>query len=322
MMSKTLAFRRRPEPVASFTGRPIKDRFDVASAIDIGCRLYQQDALISNFVNGDDVGIAVLADGMGGHVGGEIASNIASSTAFAVAKTSLIASRLEQEAIPSSLGAAVDRANAALGEKIARDPQLKGMGTTLVVVATIGPNLYWASVGDSPLYRYRDGQLKQLNHNHSMAAQIDAMVASGIMDAEQGRNHPQRHELTAAVCGNEIARRHCPEKPVTLTAGDILVLASDGIQTLQDESIRSTIYRNRKSSADDITKALLQSVHAVQDPEQDNVSILVIKVASDAPAQVVRPPDNEPVLVQTRAPKDEDRDVETASDLLNQALEL
>ncbi|WP_168769048.1 PP2C family protein-serine/threonine phosphatase [Yoonia maricola] len=325
-MSKAFAFQLRQSKDEDANSRPkvaIKDRFDTSTIIDIGRRPYQQDAMVANFTSGDDVGIGVLADGMGGHLGGEVASNIAASAAFAEIKTQLISCKLDDEGIANALNNAIDRANDVIGTYVENDAQLRGMGTTLVVMLTIGPNLYWASVGDSPLYLCRGGKVQRLNQDHSMAPQIDAMVASGMMDEADGKSHPQRNELTSAVCGRAIAHRDCPKTSTQLQAGDILILSSDGLQTISDLEIGAIAHRKRRSDSADIAGSLMKAVLGANVEEQDNVSIMVVKINADDPAAEVPERRDAPLLTSTSgqaAAKMGDPDIEDASDLLNKAL--
>ena len=326
MMNKAFSFplrQSRDLAEAPQTKAAIKDRFDAYTIIDTGRRAYQQDAVVANFVSGDDIGIGVLADGMGGHLAGEVASNLAVSAAFCEIKSQMITCRLDHDSISTALNKAINRANDVIAAQVKNAPELRGMGTTLVATVMVGTDLYWGSVGDSPLYLYRAGKLEQLNHDHSMAPQIDALVASGMMDAAEGMAHPQRNELTSALCGGVIAHRDCPHKPFKLQAGDIVVLASDGIQTLPNAELGANIHRRRRGDSGEIAGSLMKAVLGAKDDEQDNISILVVKINSDEAMAVVKHYDVVPVLADTSGPvqsKEKDPNVEDADDLLNKAL--
>lgn len=298
-------------------------RFEAASALDAGCRAYQQDGHLANFPDGENIGIAVLADGMGGHLGGELASSIALSAAFAEIKLQMIKCRGDRSLIQSALRSAVSSANAAVGAHVSDFPEVKGMGTTLVICVAFGPDLYWASVGDSPLYVYRRGKIERLNEDHSMAPQIDAMVASGLIKAEAAADHPQRHQLISAICGGDVAKLDCPAAPWTLEAGDTIILASDGLQTLDDTMIAGIAHRKRRARSDEIAQSLMQAVVAVQDPDQDNTSVVVVKVnsAEALPQPIAHQDEVETAEAQQRHTRDPDDDsIEDADELLNAAL--
>jgi PPM family protein phosphatase len=272
-----------PQPVEiPYTGRL---GFDVGSAIDCGGRDYQEDALVTDFHVGDDFGMLVLADGMGGHAAGNVASNIVVTTTFHYLKRLAAEFSGSEGTLPETIKGAVICANEAVGEHVRDNPDTKGMGSTVVAAVLVGAKIYWTSVGDSPLYLLRDGELSRINQDHSMAPQIDYMVKSGMMSEEQAANHPNRHCLTSALTGTAIARIDTPSEGFDLRNGDILVISSDGLQYLTDDEIKHLIEQNRRSDARRIASELMKSVLGLDDPSQDNVSLAVVKVE---PAPVLR----------------------------------
>lgn len=116
-----------------------------------------------------------------------------------------------------------------------------------------------------------------------MAPQIDAMVALGQIRPEVGLCHPDRSCLTSAITGHKIARLHCPAEPFTLQAGDILVLASDGLHSLSDGAVEQILRKSGKRSAIEIAETLIDAVRDLRLEDQDNISVMVIKVLSDKP---------------------------------------
>ncbi len=262
-------------------------RFDVASALDRGGRDYQEDSLVSDFAVGDDCGIVVLADGMGGHSAGDIASKIVVTEVFSELKFHSDLFFERAESLPQLMLNAITNANTCVREAMAENPESRGMGSTVVATVMAGNKMYWSSVGDSPLYHYRAGQMEQVNEDHSMAPQIDAMVAAGSIRPEDAKTHPDRNSLTSAVAGGKIARMDNRGIALELNAGDIIVVSSDGLQFLEDKVIAKIITRNRRKPSADIANALLQAVKGLDDPEQDNISFSVIKVRHEKP--VIRP---------------------------------
>ena len=262
-------------------------RFDVASALDRGGRDYQEDSLVSDFAVGDDCGIVVLADGMGGHSAGDVASKTVVTEVYSELKFHSDLFFDHADHLPTLMLNAINNANACIQEAIVDNPESRGMGSTVVATVIAGNKLYWSSVGDSPLYHYRAGAMEQINEDHSMAPQIDAMVAAGAIKAEDAKTHPDRNCLTSAVAGGKIARMDNRGKAVELKAGDIIVVSSDGLQFLEDKAITKIITRNRRKPSADIANALLQAVKGLDDPDQDNISFSVIKVRHEKP--VIRP---------------------------------
>ncbi|MCG6883997.1 MAG: protein phosphatase 2C domain-containing protein [Silicimonas sp.] len=262
-------------------------RFDVASALDRGGRDYQEDSLVSDFAVGDDCGIVVLADGMGGHSAGDIASKTVVTEVYSELKYHSDMFFDHAEHLPQLMLNAITNANDCIREAMTENPESRGMGSTVVAVVMAGNKLYWSSVGDSPLYHYRAGKMDLVNEDHSMAPQIDAMVAAGSIKAEDAKTHPERNCLTSAVAGGKIARIDNRGLSLELKAGDIIVVSSDGLQFLEDKVIAKIITRNRRKPSADIANALLQAVKGLEDPEQDNISFSVVKVRHEKP--VIRP---------------------------------
>lgn len=254
-------------------------RIEAASAIDQGARARQEDALAMSFSLGSEIGFAVLSDGMGGHAAGDMASRIIVTEVFAELTLQLAEPELDPKTIPRLLRRSIKIANQSLRAHIEEQPDFRGMGGTIVVVVVVGSDLHWISIGDSPLYLFRDRKLVRLNDDHSMAPQIDLMVREGLMDAETGRNHPQRSCLMAALMGEEIAELDCPDTPFALRPDDLLVVASDGLQYLPDARIAQVMDLSRRCDSMQIAGELLSGVAAVEDPEQDNISLVVIKAS-------------------------------------------
>ncbi len=253
-------------------------RFDVASVLNRGCRDYQEDAIATDFPLGAEFGYAVLSDGMGGHAAGDVASKIVVTEVFSELKfQSSDVTRLSEN-VGDVLKSAAVSANACMAAHTSSNPDTAGMGATLVAPVFMRDRLFWISIGDSPLYLYREGELRQLNEDHSLGPHIDYMIRSGMMSEDIGRNHPDRNALTSVLIGETIERIDCPEVPFRLKDGDILVVASDGLQFLSNRQIRKSLRENGTAAAAKISEILLDQLRALEDPEQDNICFSVIKV--------------------------------------------
>ena len=228
----------------------------------IGKRSYQEDDY------GFDGPLFLLADGMGGQVRGDMAS----STAI---KSFMAAYPETTGPIPDRLRASLDAANDALAAAIAEQPELEGMGTTLVGVVISERGIDWISVGDSPLWLFRDGQLRRLNADHSMAAVFAEMVAAGRMTQEEADTDSNRHALRSAVMGDEIQIIDVASQPVALQKGDRLLLASDGLMTLEDAAIARILQTLQDQPLDRVVDALIEAVEAANNPQQDNTTVLL-----------------------------------------------
>ncbi|MBV7396958.1 PP2C family protein-serine/threonine phosphatase [Mameliella sediminis] len=249
---------------------------DVASGQLIGDRKRQEDALVTQFPEGDQLGLAILSDGMGGHDDGDLASRILVSEMFA--ELYLAAARPQGKDTSTGFRAALDSANARLNQHIKAGCISGDTGGTLLAVRIAKDGLRWLSVGDSPLYLFRDGILQRLNDLHSMAAQLDLLVSQGAMELEAARDHPHRHCLTSAVTGQAVPRIDCPDAALPLQPDDLLILASDGLNVLPDERIADLLARHAPEGSTAVTRALLAAVRDKQAPRQDNTSLVVIRL--------------------------------------------
>lgn len=261
--------------------KPQRMEFEVSSVLSVGARERQEDAIAVAFPEKAHQGFAVLSDGMGGHASGDLASRMIVTEMF----KALTLSDLDDAAqLPGMLDAAVTKANAALTACLKTDSSSRGMGGTLVAVVAANENLHWISAGDSVLYLFRNETLSRLNEDHSMAPEIDLLLARGMLTAEQAANHPQRNCLTSALLGEKIAAIDCPVIPLALKPNDIVVLASDGLQFLPDPIIEALLLRARRDNSRDIALDLIEALATLNDPDQDNTAIVVVR----AKACVVR----------------------------------
>jgi PPM family protein phosphatase len=225
--------------------------------------------------------LAVLGDGMGGHVGGAVASQLACATFAAVYCQGYEAGSHVSERFIMTL----DEANAALARKTDEQPGLAGMGTTLIgaLVAPyeLGSALSWVSVGDSLLYLWRRGDLARLNEDHSLAPELDKLAEAGKITWEQASADPRRHYLRAALTGADIEMIDVTPRPLPLVAGDVVLLASDGIHSLDDSDIARLIDEAAPRGAEAVATVLVQAVEALRLPNQDNTSVIAICIGRD-----------------------------------------
>ncbi len=258
--------------------RSREPRYDVASGISQGARAYQEDAITADFPVGAEAGFVVLADGMGGHAAGDVASKIVLTEVYSELKFHYADVEAFERRAPDILRNVAEFANETLREHTKNHPETDGMGATLVVPALVENRLWWISVGDSPLFLYRNGQLTQLNEDHSMGPQIDFMAQSGLLDAKLAANHPDRNCLVSVLMGAKISKIDCPTEPLDLKAGDIVVCSSDGLQFLTNAQIAKVLGKYRKARSTEIAERLLDEIYRLDDPDQDNISFTIIKV--------------------------------------------
>lgn len=261
-------------------------RYDTATGLSLGDRDTQEDAVLADVPIGGGAGIVVLGDGLGGHHAGALASRLAVMTAMGEIASARGADGLLDADIPELLHAAARAANAAILAVTDADPELDGMGTTLLAVVVEGDTLYWLSIGDSPLYLMREGELDQLNEVHSLATHLDLLVRVGEMKPEEAARHPGRSCLTSALGSDKIERIDCPEAPLQLEPGDVLLLASDGLLTLDHDAIaKALLAHGPEVGAAELAAHLLEDVAAQDATGQDNTSVAVLCLAAGSSAR-------------------------------------
>ena len=270
----------------------------------IGCREEQQDAVAEQRLS-PNLRLFVLADGMGGHIGGAKA---------ACTVVQAIGGYLQNHPsadVAEALRQAVQHANGRLAEEAAAHPELYGMGTTVIALLLdeAAGRYTYISVGDSPLYLCRSGCLTRINANHAFAEDLKKMIAAGIISREEAERHPARHAVTSAITGGSI--RHTDIGEGSLHSGDILLLASDGIQTLDDSAggeMEALLAAQAGSPPSHTVQTLMAAVSGKNNPRQDNVSVILIRARSGVNAEPNRPvpptkvlPDSRPTLVNRQA---------------------
>jgi protein phosphatase len=174
--------------------------------------------------------IYVVADGMGGHSGGEIASWKAVETLLAALRDALAAGA-DGEGRDELLVRAIQDANEQVYRLASEDRKLHGMGTTLVALRLAGPTAIIGCVGDSRVYLWRDGQLRQVTHDHSL---VNEYVRLGTLSAEEASTHPLKHIISRAIGIHptvEVDHFTIPVKP-----DDIFLLCSDGLTNMLDDN--------------------------------------------------------------------------------------
>ena len=242
-----------------------------AAATMIGARKRQEDAWSAQVVSDDDTGegllLAVVADGMGGLPAGDQASRITIRN-FAGSYPLITKPPVER------LRPALLHANQAMRTAIEADPSLRGMGSTLVAALFLEHCFHWLSVGDSHIFHWRGDALERVNPLHTYGRELDARAARGEISAMRAVLHPQRAAITSAVMGlplDEVA-----EGEVDLADGDVVVLASDGIETLSDGETAAVLRSHRAMGASRIAEAIIGRIEERANQWQDNVTAVVV----------------------------------------------
>jgi protein phosphatase len=254
---------------------------EIASCTDPGMvRSHNEDSIASDPVNG----MVVLADGMGGYNAGEVASGMA---------TTVITTELQQQLAKvqpfeldkdgnATLAARMVReqvvkANATIYQAAQSQPQYSGMGTTLVVCLFYDNKVLVAHLGDSRLYRMRDGRFEQVTRDHSL---LQEQIDSGIITPEQAKHAQHKNLVTKALGIDPVVEPEIREYEAR--PGDIYLLCSDGLcDMVEDEDIGMTL----NTLGGNLKLAAQQLVQMANDNGgKDNVSVILVRVLRDYPA--------------------------------------
>lgn len=226
-----------------------------------------------------DLGLFVVADGMGGHAAGEVASRVAVDAIEQFASETASADHHRTWPYPyepeisvnaNRLKAALRVANRRIADAAADSSTLRGMATTACAVIVERESAAVAHVGDSRVYLERGGELRQLTSDHSW---VEEQVRAGVMDERAARQHPWRNVVTRALSGGEDPDPDVAD--IRLQPGDRVLLCSDGLSSvLTHEEIGSRL--RAVDSLVDVCKSLIEAANAAGGP--DNITALVLQV--------------------------------------------
>jgi len=224
-----------------------------------------------------DIGLAVLADGMGGYNAGEVASGIAVELIRTEVKKTLAGTRLEDlngKGVETLIAEHAERANAAIYQAAQSQPQYSGMGTTLVVAMWCDNQISVGHIGDSRLYRLRGATFEQVTRDHSL---LQEQIDSGMITKEQAR-HSQNKNLVTRAVGID-PQVEAEVHTYNVQQGDIYLLCSDGLSDMvSDDDIQLTL----SSLQTNLPLAAQQLVQQANDNGgRDNVSVILVRVMRD-----------------------------------------
>lgn len=233
---------------------------DYAARTDVGrTREHNEDCYCVNA----DLGLYVVADGMGGHASGEVASKIAVTT-------------IEQQVAQGcGLVEAIGKAHAEIIKGVKEGLGKHGMGTTVVAVHLEGSSYTLAWVGDSRAYLW-DGELSQLSKDHSM---VQMLIDSGQITRDEARSHPRKNVIYQNLGAAEVEGHQVSVERGVLYKDQKIILCSDGMSDEVDDAQIAEII----SQADNVEDAAENLVTAaIDNGGNDNVSVIVISAPADA----------------------------------------
>jgi len=248
---------------------------EVASRSEVGARSHNEDDL-RHGTSGSQV-YAVLSDGAGGHSNGAMASDIVVRTATVVLQRATVFS-------PAVLESAIEEANEVLNQGQQGFKSHERMHATVVTLwldAQAGQAL-WAHVGDSRLYRVRQGCAEQLTADDSV---VQHMVDAGFIKPEDAKHHPRKNQLLAAMGSEEPPHVHVTLQPEPLREGDAYLLCSDGWwDALELDDIERTLHE--ASQLSQWLDKMAQIVAQAHVANQDNYTAVAVWVGN--PHEVTR----------------------------------
>lgn len=224
------------------------------------------------------LGLAVLADGMGGHKAGEIASSLAVGTTMEHIRHEL--EDIDPNAVCTESGRthgsiimrkAIQMANHTISHTAATQPLFQGMGTTIVALLYYHNRLSVGHVGDSRLYRLRDGQFEQLTTDHSL---VQDMLNKGYINQEEAKSSAHKNLVTRAL-GIESSVEVDIQEFDTIP-GDIYLLCSDGLSDMiSDDHIKNITSKHQNNLDKASTELIKQANYA---GGEDNISVILVKI--------------------------------------------
>lgn len=255
-----------------------QQRVHAAGRSDVGMkRPHNEDTIeISETLN-----LYAVADGMGGHAAGEVASRTAIETLAAfVAAAATDRDFTWPFGFDKKVGLAENvlltgfqLANRRVCQLAQENEKYQGMGTTMVSLYVPGRSAYIAHVGDSRVYRLREGQLRQVTSDHSW---VNEQLQRNIITEDEARNHRWRNVITRAL-GNRLDLEIdivCLESQ----PGDVFLLCSDGLSGLVPDEMIAEILQHGADDLEAISGALIAAANEAGGP--DNISAIVVKITS------------------------------------------
>ncbi len=243
----------------------------IAGCTDTGMRRnHNEDHIGFN----QNLGIAVLADGMGGHQAGEIASHMAVESVLENLQS--VANGNNSRSITGSqlleyVSNTISYSNSKIYQAAEALDEHKGMGTTLVAAIVQGSQIYAGHVGDSRLYLYRDESLKRITKDHSL---VQDLVDRGFYTEEEARMASVGHIVTRAL-GTK-AEVEVDTVQHDIADGDLLLLCSDGLSDMVADWLIEETLRERGTELDKTANKLIELAN--RNGGKDNISVILVQV--------------------------------------------
>jgi len=262
-------------------------RYSAAAKSDVGRKRHGNE---DSFCLAPEIGLFVVADGMGGHAAGEVASRLAVDTIQAWVSKYLSGSDAAMQGKPEParsreanfLLSSILLANRVIYDAAQVRREYVGMGTTVVSVLAVNDRVVLAHVGDSRIYRVRGEGILQLSRDHSLVQQ---QVDRGIISAEEAQGSQYKHLITRALGLKETVEVDLVEQ--LAQPGDILLLCSDGLSDLLEDEEMADIVREHARDLEEACQALVD--RANYKGGDDNITTLLIQAQAIEPGRDFTP---------------------------------
>ncbi len=225
-------------------------------------------------------GIAIVADGMGGHNAGEVASRMAVDTIYdtisSLDRDAGSAATADANDHPLAMRTAIEQANDLIKRTASNQPQYEGMGTTVAAAVFRGATVSIGSVGDSRVYRLRRGRLEQLTRDHTL---LQELVDRGYYSEEEAHASLNRNIVTRALGVDSRVEIDLIEDVVL--AGDRYLLCSDGLNNMVTDDCICSLLAQQQAELHEISCQLIEKANA--NGGRDNITAAIVDVRHSAP---------------------------------------
>lgn len=250
-----------------------QDRISVGSCSIIGDRTSQQDSMQYGWIG--DTLLALVCDGMGGMQGGELASQTAIKSIFYEFNK---VQPLQEQQFMNWLHGALDRADQAVSRLTDQAGNPLGGGTTCVAAMVKENRFYWGSVGDSIIYYLRGGRMNTVNRMHNYNLRIDEMLSRGEINDVQAREERRQGEALISFLGmGGLHLNDTALQGVEMCAGDVVVLASDGVYKSLDSQQVQAIIEESGENMEIAAKRICNEAYRLATAKQDNTTVIAIR---------------------------------------------
>ncbi len=253
---------------------------------DVGMR---RDHNEDSFLVDLDLGLLVVADGMGGHAGGEHASRLAVETIQREVRAARESkggaferpSTIEDSPLPDVMRHAVEAASAAIFEAAQEDPELTGMGTTVTAALMDGSHAFVAHVGDSRCYLLREEKIYQVSEDHSL---VNEQIKAGAISPEEARTSRFKNIITRSVGFERTVAVDL--MGIELQEGDRFVVCCDGLSNMVEDGEILSI----ADSAPLVEAAERLVALANERGGDDNITVILARVEAPRQSAAEGPP--------------------------------